>query len=263
LPAGIDDDEVVVSRDLSQRHQSAISRTAAIFHEQHFEICSQTDRLFAALMIVQWLAAIAAAVWVSPRTWAGAESWTHLHVWLAIVFGGVITVYPVALALLQPGRFSTRFTVAVGQMLMSVLLIHLSGGRIETHFHVFVSLAFLAFYRDWRVLVPATIVVAVDHVARGLFWPESVYGVLVASPWRWLEHAGWVIFEDIVLLAAGQRSVREMWGIAERTADLEIGRSHLREKISEQKRFEVELQRARCGARRRTAEGRVPGEHES
>ena len=75
---------------------------------------------------------------------------------------------------------------------MGALLIHLTGGRIETHFHVFGSLAFLAFYRDWRVLVPATIVVALDHLLRGIFWPQSVYGVLVASEWRWLEHAAWV-----------------------------------------------------------------------
>ena len=74
-------------------------------------------------------------------------------------------------------------------MLMGALLIHLTGGRIETHFHVFGSLAFLAFYRDWRVLIPATIVVALDHMLRGMFWPQSVYGVLVASEWRWLEHA--------------------------------------------------------------------------
>ena len=33
---------------------------------------------------------------------------------------------------------------------VSALLIHLSGGRIETHFHIFGSLAFLAFYRDCR-----------------------------------------------------------------------------------------------------------------
>ena len=33
-------------------------------------------------------------------------------------------------------------------MLWSGLLIHLTGGRIETHFHVFGSLAFLAFYLD-------------------------------------------------------------------------------------------------------------------
>jgi hypothetical protein len=76
-------------------------------------------------------------------------------------------------------------------MLMSALLIHLTGGRIETHFHVFGSLAFLAFYRDWRVLIPATIVVAVDHAVRGLYFPQSVFGVLTASPWRWVEHAGW------------------------------------------------------------------------
>ena len=30
------------------------------------------------------------------------------------------------------------------------------------------------------------------------FWPQSVYGVLVASQWRWLEHAAWVLFEDVV-----------------------------------------------------------------
>jgi two-component system, sensor histidine kinase and response regulator len=105
-------------------------------------------------------------------------------------------------------------------MLMSALLIHLTGGRIETHFHVFGSLAFLAFYRDWRVLVPATVVVAVDHIVRGIVWPESVYGVLVASHWRWLEHAGWVIFEDIFLVIACLRGTEDLRTMA-RTAVLE------------------------------------------
>ncbi len=104
---------------------------------------------------------------------------------------------------------------------MGALLIHLTGGRIETHFHVFGSLAFLSFYRDWRVLVPATIVVAADHFLRGLLWPQSVYGILAASQWRWLEHAGWVLFEDTFLLIAIKRSVSEMWDIAERTAESE------------------------------------------
>ena len=214
--------------ELERPEAPAKTRAAEIFREQCVTIYRETDRLFAALMIVQWAAAIAAAVWISPRTWEGAESWIHLHVWLAIGFGGAITLYPVALALLRPGRPSTRYVIAVGQMLTSVLLIHLSGGRIETHFHVFGSLAFLAFYRDWRVLVPATFVIAADHFIRGIYWPESVYGVFFASQWRWVEHAGWVIFEDMVLIAASQRSVREMWGIAERTAALESSRNELR-----------------------------------
>jgi PAS domain S-box-containing protein len=125
------------------------------------------------------------------------------------------------LAMTRPGRPTTRYVVAVGQMMMGALLIHLTGGRIETHFHVFGSLAFLSFYRDWRVLVPATVVVAADHFLRGLFWPQSVYGVLTASEWRWLEHAGWVLFENTFLFIAVRHSIGEMLGIAERTAEIE------------------------------------------
>ncbi len=106
-------------------------------------------------------------------------------------------------------------------MLMSALLIHLTGGRIETHFHVFGSLAFLAFYRDWRVLVPATVVVAADHALRGIFWPQSVYGLLTVSSWRWLEHAAWVLFEDVFLVMSCLRGTREVRQIAVRTATLE------------------------------------------
>ena len=74
----------------------------------------------------------------------------------------------------------------------SALLIHLTGGRIETHFHVFGSLAFLAFYRDWRVLIPATVVVAADHLLRGLYFPQSVYGVLARQRLAVAGARGWV-----------------------------------------------------------------------
>src|SRR3977135_720521 len=139
-------------------------------------------------MLVQWVAGIAAALWISPRAWSGATSQVHLHVWLAVLLGGAITSLPVFLTLVRPRDVFTGHAVAVCQMLMSSLLIHLSGGRIETHFHVFGSLAFLAFYRDWRVLVTATAVVGLDHALRGMFWPETVYGVLSTSNWRTLEH---------------------------------------------------------------------------
>jgi PAS domain S-box-containing protein len=172
-------------------------------------------------MTLQWLAGIAAALWVSPKTWVGMASHTHPHVWAAVFLGGAISSLPIMLAVIRPGHATTRYTVAVGQMLMGALLIHLTGGRIETHFHVFGSLAFLSFYRDWRVLIPATIVVAADHFLRGVFWPQSVYGVLTASEWRWLEHAGWVAFEDTFLFIAIRHSIGEMRGIAERTAEIE------------------------------------------
>ena len=196
-------------------------RVAEIFDEHKQLVYKRTDRMFAALMTLQWVAGVAAALWVSPKTWAGTESQTHPHVWAALFLGGALSSLPIVLALTRPGRPSTRYAIAVGQMLMGALLIHLTGGRIETHFHVFGSLAFLSFYRDWRVLVPATVVVAADHFLRGLFWPQSVYGVLTASEWRWLEHAGWVLFEDTFLFIAIKHGIGEMRSIAERTAQIE------------------------------------------
>jgi signal transduction histidine kinase len=200
---------------------ATLKRSEELFCEHQDIIHRRTDRMFAYLMIFQWIAGIAAAIWISPRTWIGAQSQIHVHVWAAIFIGGAITIYPVWLVWKRPGQPVTRHAIAVGQMLTSALLIHLTGGRIETHFHVFGSLAFLAIYRDWKVLVSATVVVAIDHFARGVFWPQSVFGVLTASPWRWVEHAGWVVFEDIFLLISIRQSLLEMHQIAERQARLE------------------------------------------
>ena len=184
-------------------------------------------------MVLQWLAGIATAFLVSPRTWIGEQSQTHPHVWAAIFFGGIISALPVFLSLTRPGETLTRHIIAVGQMLTSALLIHLSGGRIETHFHIFGSLAFLAFYRDWRVMATATLVITVDHFLRGVYWPQSVFGVLTASNWRWVEHAAWVVFEDVFLIMAIIQSRREMRGIAMNRAELEETNAIVESKVIE------------------------------
>jgi signal transduction histidine kinase len=208
-------------------------RAKTLFEESQDQIYRRTDRLFARLMVFQWVAGVVAALLISPRTWIGATSQTHIHVWAAIFLGGAISGFPVFLAWKNPGFASTRHIIAAAQMLTSALLIHLSGGRIETHFHVFGSLAFLAFYRDWRVLLTATVIVAVDHMLRGLFWPQSVFGVLASSPWRWLEHAGWVIFEDVFLLISIRQSRREMLQVAERQAKLEFLNESVEQRVRE------------------------------
>jgi two-component system sensor histidine kinase/response regulator len=209
------------SLQLFEPLDSVEDRAKELFAAYRHDIHVRTDRLFASLMLIQWAAGILFALWISPVAWFGTVSRTHVHVWAAIFLGGAICVVPALLGVFRAGEASTRYTIAVAQMLMGALLIHLTGGRIETHFHVFGSLAFLAFYRDWRVLVPATVVVAVDHALRGALWPQSVYGVLVASQWRWLEHAAWVFFEDVFLFVSCQRSVAEMKETALRTAALE------------------------------------------
>jgi PAS domain S-box-containing protein len=192
--------------------------TSRLLGEQINRICIRCDRVFGGLFLVQWAAMIAAALVVSPRTWIGSTNYVHLHVWAAVIIGGVIIGVPILLIAIWPGRVVTRHVVAVAQMLCAAMLIHLTGGRVETHFHIFGSLAFLAFYRDWRVLITATVVVALDHMLRGMFWPQSVFGVVTASNWRWLEHACWVVFEDIILVVACVQGRWEMAEIARRQA---------------------------------------------
>jgi signal transduction histidine kinase len=196
-------------------------RAQQLYRSFELAIARRTDRLFVGLFIFQWLVGIIIAAVVSPRTWYGTESEPHIHIWAAVVLGGIVSSFPVFLGLTRPGTPFTRHIIAVGQMLVGVLLIHLTGGRIETHFHVFGSLAFLAFYRDWRILITASVLVAVDHLVRGIWWPQSVFGVLTASSWRWVEHAAWVVFEDVFLISSCLQGRREMRERARQQAALE------------------------------------------
>lgn len=204
--------------------QSAVGmeqRVQQLMKKQQLQHYVAMDRMFGVLMIFQWLAAIAAAYWISPLAWEGMTSRIHPHVWLAIGLGGAIASLPLIFDFAWPGQRVARYVNSAAQVLFSGLLIHITGGRIETHFHVFGSLAFLACYRDWKVLIPATAIVAVDHFVRGLWWPESVFGIATASHWRWLEHAGWVVFEDIFLVLACLKAMSEMRVVATRTVALE------------------------------------------
>jgi PAS domain S-box-containing protein len=209
------------------------TRIAELAEQAETKIYRQTDRMFAGLLVFQWVAGLAVARWISPLTWAGAESRAHAHVWAASLIGGAILSLPLWLAFNRAGTQLTRHVIAIAQMLSSALLIHLSGGRIETHFHVFGSLAFLSFYRDWRVILTGTVVVAADHFLRGLYWPESAYGLVTGAEWRWLEHAGWVVFIDIFLVYSCVRSRRETWAIAERQAKLEETNATIEQTVCE------------------------------
>src|SRR6266850_8561302 len=201
--------------------EEADARVQELLGENLQTHCLYADQVFVYLMAGQWIFGIFIALFFSPYTWSGKVQSTHVHVYTAVFLGGLISSLPIALAFLRPGARVTRYTMAVAQMLWSALLIHLTGGRIETHFHVFGSLAFLAFYLDWPVLITATIIVAADHFLRGIYWPESVYGITNPEWWRFLEHAFWVVFAVSFLIVLCVRSVRDMRLMAEKGAELE------------------------------------------
>ena len=214
------------------REDEVESRSRDLFNKSRSDLFSNTDRLFIYIMLLQWIGAMLAAWLIAPWAWAGATRSPHIHVWAGLFLGGLIVAPPIGLAIVLPGRIVTRHVIAIAQLAMGGLLIHLTGGRIETHFHIFGSLAFLAFYRDWPVLLSATLVVVLDHGLRGMFWPQSIYGVASAPIWRTFEHAGWVIFEDIVLIGSCVEGSRELLGAAKKQAQLEVTREGIEQTVA-------------------------------
>ncbi|MDG3005851.1 hybrid sensor histidine kinase/response regulator [Paludisphaera mucosa] len=206
-------------------------RSCVLFAEHSRRIARRADRLFAALLLSQWAAALGVALAISPLAWAGESSRIHVHVWTALFLGGLIAAPAAWLAIMLPCRASTRYVVAAAQMFMGALLIHLTGGRIETHFHIFGSLALLAFYRDWKVVAVGSAVVVADHVLRGAFWPRSIFGTETPGAWRWVEHAAWVAFEDAFLIPHCLRGTAEMHEVAAQRARVEIAAARVEAEV--------------------------------
>jgi hypothetical protein len=224
--------------------ESAHERGKKLFDQQLLDQRSDLDRLFSKLLLVQWAAAVLVAVVWSPIGWAGKQHVLGGHLTLAIIAGGVLALTPLVMTRLMAGASLTRHVMAAAQMLFSALFIHLSGGRIETHFHIFGSLAWLAFYLDWKILITATLVVAGEHMVRGLVSPESVYGMVHGTHWRFVEHALWVVFEDVILFIGCRTGLRNLRDGADRQAQLEAVSESEQNKAAALELAMLELQEA-------------------
>src|SRR5881296_3819078 len=100
----------------------------------------------------------------------------------------------------RAGRTVQATFVGFGLMSASAILVHLSGGYIEFHFHFFVMLAFLALCQDWIPYLVAVGFVAVHHGVVGVLYPQSVYNHEAAfnAPWTWAGiHALFVLWSCV------------------------------------------------------------------
>ena len=197
--------------------ESANNRFTASFHQ----LCAKSDTILAIGLGVQWLILVALALIVTPKTWIGSTSSPNTHLIAAIVMGAVVAALPILLMRFQKGELSTRLSIGVAYALMGGLFVHVGGGRIEFHFHYFASMAILCIYRDWRVLIAATVVAAADHAFRGIFWTQSMYGIATASKLRWVEHAVWLVAEVGFLIYMSRTALADMREAAYRESQLD------------------------------------------
>jgi PAS domain S-box-containing protein len=159
--------------------------------EARKRVCVDIDHVFAYLFFAQWLFAILAAALLQP---SGTQ-----QVLVAAFGGAAIALGPLVLTAFRSGWWVTRHTVAVMQVAFAALLDIVTRHEIEAEFDVFVALALLALYRDWRVFPTAFVAVVADTLIRGMIAPTSVYGVADPAWWRPAEHVAWVAFEGVVV----------------------------------------------------------------
>jgi hypothetical protein len=114
----------------------------------------------------------------------------------ALLEASVIAVLAFAASISKQGRSSMGVLSAIGLVTSSALLVHLSGGTIEAHFHFFVVLGLISLYQDWKPYLIAIGYVVVHHGFMGVVQPSAVYNHASAqnNPWLWAAiHGGFVL----------------------------------------------------------------------
>ena len=121
--------------------------------------------------------------------------------WAALV-GVPAALLPTLSYRYAPGALLTRCLVAAAVMVFAALNIQQAAGMTELHFGIFVYLAFLLCYRDWRPIVVAAAVIALHHLGFD-YLQQWGYGVICfthPSLALVLVHAAYVVVETVVLV---------------------------------------------------------------
>jgi diguanylate cyclase (GGDEF)-like protein len=131
---------------------------------------------------------------------AGHSSTVHT------VDGGVALAAMAALGMAPRLSRKIRTTCAsLGLLGAAALLVHASGGLIESHFYFFVVIIVLTLYEDWMIFLMAVAFVLIHHGVLGTLEPRGVFDrpEEYAEPWKWAAiHAAYVAGAGIAALVA-------------------------------------------------------------
>lgn len=116
----------------------------------------------------------------------------------------------------RPNDVLRGAVAATGLMVVSGIVVHLSGGAIEAHFHFFVMIPIAALYQSWAAFGLAIGFVLFQHGVVGTLHSASVYNhpAAQAHPWLWAGiHAS--------MFAAACLGAIANWKIHERSREAE------------------------------------------
>jgi signal transduction histidine kinase len=114
------------------------------------------------------------------------------HTALATVADALVVAALVGLAVLPGDRRRRALSTSLGLLTCSALLVHLTHGSAEAHFHYFVAVALIALYQDWTVYALAFGFVVLEHIVIGNMHHSDIYDHR-GNPWVLAGvHAGFI-----------------------------------------------------------------------
>ncbi len=133
---------------------------------------------------------------------------------MAVIGALVLSGLAVAAYLFARGTLASRMVLAFALVCLVALHIQLAKGELEYHFGVFVSLALLLVYLDWRPIVFAAVLFAVHHFLFDRLQAAGFgfYCLTEPSFWRVMLHATYVVIQtslEVVLAVFMARTARE------------------------------------------------------
>jgi diguanylate cyclase (GGDEF)-like protein len=116
-----------------------------------------------------------------------------------------VIVCVVAAALRGHSRLFRSGVATLGLVVCSALLVHLTSGNIEMHFHFFVVVGVITLYQDWVPFGLALTFVVLHHGVMGVLMPAAVYDHASArhNPWLWAGiHGAFVLAASVAHVLA-------------------------------------------------------------
>ena len=123
----------------------------------------------------------------------------------SLYLGGGVLLGAIAIAAQLP-VVNRRLQAAIatyGLVTASALLVHLSGGRIELHFHFFVMMSVIVLYQDWLPFLVGLQFIVIDHGIVGTLMPSMTYVHAEGQehPWSWaLIHGSFILAQCAALI---------------------------------------------------------------
>ena len=120
----------------------------------------------------------------------------------AFIIGLPAMLVPLWLMRVSPDAALTRHASALATMIYASLHIHQMNGLIEIHFEIFILLAVLIIFSDWKVFISAVLLIAVHHISF-YFMQVNGSGVYIFDPNRLffstvIVHAVYAVVEAVI-----------------------------------------------------------------